>query len=122
MNGKNVLIFFKCSKIFPPTFLREEREEVAGGLPQLVVGECRLLIVGEQDAVEGGDLRLPDGVRHAPQCRQHVHHYQQKIGYSFTITRLARARYFLSYNIFGLVQKLHACSLTLNCMRMLCYS
>ncbi len=57
-----------------PTVLWDEGEEVAGWLPQLVVGEGGLLVLGEEDAVEGGDLGLPDGVSHSPQGRQHVHH------------------------------------------------
>ncbi len=53
--------------------LSEKSEEKAQGLPEPVVGEGGLLVLGEEDAVERVDLGLPNGVRHSPQGRQHVH-------------------------------------------------
>ena len=52
-----------------------EGDNEAEGLPEPVVGEGSLLLVGEQNAVQGVDLGLPDGVTHAPQGSQHKHNY-----------------------------------------------
>jgi hypothetical protein len=53
--------------------LSEKSEEKAQRLPEPVVGEGGLLVLGEEDAVERVDLGLPNGVRHSPQRGQHVH-------------------------------------------------
>ena len=45
----------------------DEGEEEAHGLPEPVVGEGGLLVVGKETSIEGVDLRLPDGVAAPPE-------------------------------------------------------
>ena len=55
-----------------PGGVGDEGKEEAHGLPESVVGEGSLLVVGEETAVERVDLGLPDGVRSPPESSQHV--------------------------------------------------
>ena len=50
----------------------DEGEEEAHGLPESVVGEGSLLVVGEETAVERVDLGLPDGVADPPEGGEEV--------------------------------------------------
>ena len=59
-----------------PGGVGDEGKEEAHGLPEPVVGEGSLLVVGEETAVERVDLSLPDGVAHTPEGGENVDHRQ----------------------------------------------
>ena len=50
----------------------DEGKEEAHGLPEPVVGEGSLLVVGKETAIEGVDLGLPDGVSDPPEGGEDV--------------------------------------------------
>ena len=52
-------------------YLGGKGDDEAEGLPKPVVGEGGLLLRGEQVAVQGVDLGLPDGVTDPPQRSKH---------------------------------------------------
>jgi hypothetical protein len=50
----------------------DEGKEEAHGLPEPVVGEGGLLVVGKEAAIEGVDLGLPDRVTNSPEGGKEV--------------------------------------------------
>ena len=52
----------------------DEGEEEAHGLPEPVVGEGSLLVVGKETAVESIDLGLPDSVSNSPEGSKNIYY------------------------------------------------
>ena len=65
-----------------PGGVGDEGKEEAHGLPEPVVGEGSLLVVGEETAVERVDLGLPDGVADPPEGGEEVDDAKGALGRS----------------------------------------
>ena len=59
----------------------DEGKEEAHGLPEPVVGEGCLLVVGKETAIEGVDLGLPDGVSDPPEGGKEVDNAKGALGW-----------------------------------------
>ena len=59
-----------------PGGVGDEGEEEAHGLPEPVVGEGSLLVVGKETAVKGIDLSLPDRISDPPEGGEDVDNRQ----------------------------------------------